>query len=132
VAINNSKGGGIAKGALGGFMAGGPVGAIVGAVGGALPSSPGKSLLELGKGVSDLSDKFGSQQSLAIGQPQTIGNDIYDPMKNRLQQLGTDPMNATNQALAAMRDPSVPDYMRSAYAEPLLRYKYFGKGGGIA
>jgi hypothetical protein len=127
----NSKGGGAAKGALTGFMAGGPIGAALGAASSLLPNSPGKSAFGAVQMASDLGGQLGSGNKL-VGEPKVIENDVYDPMKTRLDQIGNDPMHATNQALAALNDPSVPDYVRSTYAEPLLRYKYFGKNGGIA
>lgn len=57
----------------------------------------------------------------------------YNAISARLQAKSQDPNMAINQGLNALKDPSVPDYVRQQYAEPLLRAKYkINGGGGIA
>lgn len=50
----------------------------------------------------------------------------YNAITSRLGSLGTDPDVTIDQGLAALRAPGVPQSLREAYAEPLLRAKYFG------
>lgn len=69
------------------------------------PQAPGLQMPQIG-------DSLKQAQDSAIGR--------------RLSVSQSDPQAAVMDALAALRDPSVPDYIRQAYVEPLLMAKHFG------
>lgn len=51
----------------------------------------------------------------------------YSPVKSRMDAMSSDPKTTVMAGLNALNDPSVPQEMRSMYAEPLLRAKHYGR-----
>lgn len=96
---------------------------------GALPKSNGSSLLSLG---SKLGGGAGSAEpevdQFDIGQAEALPAQ-YNPMDTKMKSMQQDPMGMTNEALAMLKDPSIPQDIRDQYAAPLLKYKYYGNKG---
>lgn len=61
-----------------------------------------------------------------IGGERSAGIDD-SAMSRRMSALQTqNPGAQVEQGLAALKDPNVPQYLRDAYAEPMLRAKHYG------
>lgn len=113
-----------------GYASGGPGGgalALAGANNPALGQAAGIA------GVGRSSPLLPSTQSLTpnpMGEVSTPPQAPAQPvgptsaLEKRYAALSQDPQSVIAGGLAALRDPSVPQELRDAYAEPLLRAKY--------
>lgn len=92
----------------------------------AQPSGLSKLLGGAGKIAGLALGGVGGLAGSAIGG--TGGAIAGSAIQRRLDMAKADKQATLHGALGALKDPSVPDYVREAYAEPLLRAKYFGGG----
>lgn len=76
-------------------------------------------------------DSLQSQGSDALKMPN-LGDSMQsdNPMSRRLGLMDQDPEASIYDGLDALKDPSIPSWMRQQYAEPLLRAKHFKIGQG--
>lgn len=131
VKIYSAPQGGIMSSKIGkvglGFAVGGPVGAGVALLG---ASNPSLGAIANAAGIGSKSED--SSEDLQAGPVQQIegatkGTSPTNAIDRRYNALSQDPKMSIVAGLDALKDPSVPQSLRDAYAEPLLRAKY-GKG----
>lgn len=112
-----------AGGALMGFVTGGPMGAAASLAGDLVKG--GGALVPTNIGGEKKVTQIGIDEK---GNTEFPDNAVdYNPMDKKLDNMQQDPMAITHEALALLKDPSIPQEYRDQYAEPLLRYKHYGK-----
>lgn len=123
-----------------GFATGGPVGAAM-----ALAGSSNPGLGAIGRAVGAAGGGGESNGPVEMEAPQAINPNQAtqqmqqqqnqqmqaqpdSPVARAIQARTTDPKFAVMDGLSALEDPSVPDYIRQEYAQPLLMAKHYKMG----
>jgi len=65
-------------------------------------------------------------------KPEIPKLDSYDPIAQRVSALQSNPQTMLHQTLEALKNPTVPQEYKDAFAPPLLRAKIYGpQRGGL-